>query len=49
MQQLKSGLHEYNLREYPPGPDSMDQQAGYCKYEYVKKNISPQDSGELMM
>ncbi|XP_063398029.1 uncharacterized protein LOC134682987 [Mytilus trossulus] len=29
VQRLKSGLHKYNLREYPPGPDSMDQQAGY--------------------
>ncbi|XP_052065937.1 uncharacterized protein LOC127705651 [Mytilus californianus] len=29
VQRLKSGLHGYNLREYPPGPDSADQQAGY--------------------
>ncbi|XP_076115942.1 uncharacterized protein LOC143083567 [Mytilus galloprovincialis] len=29
VQKLKSGLHGYNLREYPPGPDSIDQQAGY--------------------
>lgn len=31
VQKLKASLHRYNLREYPPGPDSSDQQAGYCK------------------
>ena len=31
VQKLKASLHRYNLREYPPGPNSSDQQAGYCK------------------
>lgn len=31
VQKLKASLYRYNLREYPPGPHSSDQQAGYSQ------------------